>query len=321
MKKRIAILAHNIRAIDNPNGYRLQQYFPFFEQQGFDVVHITTGAPVPALVRALRTCDVVYVQRLLPGPVRRYLLKVFAKKIVFDLDDAIMYGTRKESTTRRRRFAAMVQLADAVLCGNSFLMEEARRYKTAGVHYVPTVVDATDYPVKNGAGAGTCVVGWIGSASTLRYLADIAGLFTSGAVQAPLKVVADKPPDMPNGSVIFEKWSGGREKELLLSFDIGLMPVRDDIWSRGKCGLKLIQYGASGLPSVSHPIGVSSDIIEDGENGFLRPDTEGWREAIERLISDAELRRRMGKKARAVVEERYSLQTWGPRVADLMDSL
>ncbi len=321
MKKRIAILAHSIRAIDNPNGYRLQQYFPFFEQRGFDVVHITTGAPVPALVRALRSCDIVYVQRLLPGPVRRYLLKAFARKIVFDLDDAIMYGTRKESTTRRRRFASMVQLADAVFCGNGFLMEEARQYKTAGVHYVPTVVDVTGYPVKNGPGAGPCVVGWIGSASTLRYLADIAGLFVSGALQNPFKVVADKPPDMPNGSVIFEKWSGEREKELLLSFDIGLMPVRDDVWSRGKCGLKLIQYGASGLPSVSHPIGVSNDIIEDGENGFLRQDADGWREAIERLTFDAELRKRMGRKARAVVEERYSLQTWGPRVAGLVDSL
>jgi MoxR-like ATPase len=84
---------------------------------------------------------------------------------------------------------------------------------------------------------------------------------------------------------------------------------------------KLIQYGASGLPSVSHPIGVSGDIIEDGENGFLRRDAEGWREAIERLIADAALRRRMGKKARAVVEERYSLAAWGPRVADLVDGL
>jgi glycosyltransferase involved in cell wall biosynthesis len=321
MKKRIAILAHNIRAIDNPNGYRLQQYFPFFEQRGFDVVHITTGVPVPALVRTLRTCDIVYVQRLLPGPVKRYLLKTFAKKIVFDLDDAIMYGTRKESTTRRRRFAAMVRLADAVFCGNRFLMEEAGRYRTTGIHYVPTVVDTAGYPVKDDTGAGPCVVGWIGSASTLRYLADVAALFTSGALRAPLKVVADKPPDMPDGSVIFERWSGEREKELLLSFDIGLMPVRDDIWSRGKCGLKLIQYGASGLPSVSHPIGVSGDIIEDGENGFLRRDAEGWREAIERLIADAALRRRMGKKARAVVEERYSLAAWGPRVADLVDGL
>jgi glycosyltransferase involved in cell wall biosynthesis len=85
--------------------------------------------------------------------------------------------------------------------------------------------------------------------------------------------------------------------------------------------LKLIQYGASGLPSVSHPIGVSNEIIEDGENGFLRRDADGWREAIERLTSDIDFRRRMGEKARAVVEEKYSLHTWGPRVAGLVDSL
>ena len=86
------------------------------------------------------------------------------------------------------------------------------------------------------------------------------------------------------------------------------MPVRDDVLSLGKCGLKLIQYAASGLPSISHPIGVSGEIIEEGENGFLRKDLEGWREALERLANNVDLRKRMGRKARLIAEERYSLE-------------
>jgi glycosyltransferase involved in cell wall biosynthesis len=99
------------------------------------------------------------------------------------------------------------------------------------------------------------------------------------------------------------------------------MPVRDDIWSRGKCGLKLIQYCASGLPSISHPFGVSREIIEEGQNGFLRQHIEEWREAIDRLKNDVALRKRMGRRARAIAEERYSLKVWGPRVAGMINSV
>jgi glycosyltransferase involved in cell wall biosynthesis len=108
---------------------------------------------------------------------------------------------------------------------------------------------------------------------------------------------------------------------MLLSFDVGIMPVRDDIWSRGKCGLKLIQYCASGLPAISHPFGVSREIIEEGQSGFLRQHIEEWREAIECLKNNAALRKRMGKRARAIAEERYSLEVWGPRVAGMIDGL
>ena len=320
-KKNILFFAHHIQAATNPNGYRIQQYFPYLEKRGFDVSHLTTKAGIPVLIRALRRADVVYVQRLLPDLLKRYLLKRFGKKIVFDFDDAIMYGTKKESRTRRRRFGSMVRLSDAAFCGNSFLMSEAKRYKRESVFYVPTVVNTADYPVKDHLSAEPSVVGWIGGASTLRYLSDIAPLFASPPRNTVFKIVADKPPAAMGELTFFEKWSGEKEKELLLSFDTGIMPVREDIWSRGKCGLKLIQYCASGLPSISHPFGVSREIIEEGESGFLRQHIGEWREAIERLNSDVSLRKRMGKRARAIAEERYSLEVWGPRVAGMIDSL
>jgi glycosyltransferase involved in cell wall biosynthesis len=321
MKKRILVFAHHIQAAVNPNGYRIQQYFPYFEKSGFEVSHLTTKAGLPALVQALRRADVVYVQRLLPNLVKRRILRTFGKKIIFDFDDAIMYGTSKESATRRRRFGSMTRLSDAVFCGNDFLVSEANKYRKEGVFYVPTVVDTADYPVKEHRLADPPVVGWIGGASTLRYLSDIAPLFASPPGNAVFKIVADKPFAIMGPRTVFERWSGEKEKEMLLSFDIGIMPVRDDIWSRGKCGLKLIQYCAAGLPSLSHPFGVSREIIEEGQSGFLRRDIEEWREAIDRLMHDVALRTRMGRRAREIAEERYSLRVWGPHAAAIADSL
>jgi glycosyltransferase involved in cell wall biosynthesis len=135
------------------------------------------------------------------------------------------------------------------------------------------------------------------------------------------KVVADKPLEGMKKGMIFERWDYDREKQSILSFDMGIMPVKDDIWSRGKCGLKLIQYMAAGLPSVTHPVGVTQDMIVDGYNGFLRNDAEGWKDAIERLQRDVDLRRRMGAVSRKMVEESYSLNIWGPRVAEILNGL
>lgn len=320
--KSILFFTHHIQPSANPGGYRIGQYFPFLEKRGFKVVNLTTRANTATLVRALRAADVVYVQRLLPGPARQFILRKFARKIVFDFDDAIMLGAKGENPVRRRRFMGMIRMASAVFCGNAFLKSEAVRYKSQGVFIVPTVVDTADYPVKTHSSlSDPFFVGWMGSASTLKYFVDLLPLFRSSHPATCFKVVADKQPELDEPSVSFERWGGDREKELLLSFDVGVMPVRNDLWSLGKCGLKLIQYASAGLPSLSHPIGVSSEIIEEGESGFLREDVEGWREALERLRLDNALRARMGKKARAIAEEKYSLRVWGPRVADLVSDL
>jgi glycosyltransferase involved in cell wall biosynthesis len=322
MKKSILFFTHHIQPSANPGGYRIGQYFPFIEKRGLRVAHLTSRANTATLVRAFRAADVVYVQRLLPGPARQLLLRKFARKIVYDFDDAIMFGSKGENPVRRRRFRGMVRMASAVLCGNAFLRSEAAQYKSQNVFVVPTVVDTADYPVKTHSPlSGSFIVGWMGSASTLKYFLDLLPLFRSSPPPTCFKVVADKRPEPAEPSVFFEQWSGEREKELLLAFDVGIMPVRNDLWSLGKCGLKLIQYASAGLPSVSHPIGVSTEIIEEGESGFLRKDVEGWKEALERLRLDTTLRARMGKRARAIAEEKYSLRVWGPRVADLVSDL
>lgn len=316
--KRIVFLTHA-----NPQGYRIQQYFPYLAKRGFEVELITTRTVFLKTLPAIRSAHAVYIQRLLFDPIKFALLRASAKRLIYDFDDAVMFGSKGISPTRVRKFRNMVSRADLVLAGNHFLLQEAKKYRKDNVFYVPTVVDINDYPVKTHNEKTQVIAGWIGSASTLKYL-DIIRLLIleerqsiSGVV---FKVIADRAPEI-KGDILFERWTKEREKDALLSLDIGVMPLSDDIWSKGKCGLKLIQYMATGLPSVTHPIGVTEEMIEDGVNGFLRSDIQGWRSAIEGLSRDVDLRRKMGMAAREVAADRYSLHVWGPRVSELIDSL
>ncbi|OPY00753.1 MAG: hypothetical protein A4E61_01883 [Syntrophorhabdus sp. PtaB.Bin184] len=321
--KKILFYTHNIFTKENPVGYRIQQYFPYLEERGFKVSLLTTKADFGTVLRTASRSDVVVVQRLLPSPMKLSLLKVFAKKMVYDFDDAVMYGSKGESATRRKRFAAIVRASKAVLCGNSFLMEEAGRYRDSGIHYMPTTVDIDEYPVKVHEERKTFVVGWIGTSSTLRYLDGIRELILSITEMEGLefRVIADRPFGVEKRGITFQRWNKEREKAMLLDLDMGIMPAEDDLWSRGKCGLKLIQYMAMGLPSLTNPVGVSKEIVTDGVNGFLRADMRGWEEAIGALGSDVALRRQIGAAARQTAVERYSLQLWGKRFAGIMDTL
>lgn len=316
--KRILFLTHR-----NPQGYRIQQYFPFLEARGFAVELCTTETAFPALLTRVRASDVVYIQRLLMNPLKLSMLRTLAKRLVFDFDDAIMYGPRGESATRRRKFARMVTASDVIFCGNRFLLSEAANYRSEGLFYVPTVVDTAEYPVKTHGPVPRPVTGWIGSSSTLKYLAGLEGLMGDLTENGTcsFEIVADRAPEVRAGGMVFKKWEKAKEKQLLLGFDAGIMPLTDDIWSRGKCGLKLIQYMASGLPSVTHPVGAAMEMIVEGANGFMRSDIEGWKDVLTRLAKDPELRKKMGRSARQTAEERYSLAVWGPKVAEIIDSL
>lgn len=323
--KRILFFTHDIFTPENPEGYRIHQYFPYLEKDRFEIELLTTKTNFANVLSSAKSADVVYLQRTLLNPFKFSMLRRCARILVYDFDDAVMYGTKGDSKTRRSRFARTVKHADAVFCGNIFLCNEAKRYRKDNVFYVPTVVDPDEYSTKLHTDKMPFVVGWTGSSSTSRYLEDIVELFEfcKNNKNIVFKFVADKPPnlDMTGENLLFEKWQKEKEKTCFLDFDIGIMPVRDDKWSQGKCGLKLIQYMAAGLPSITHPVGVANDMIEDGVNGFLREKTEGWRDAIELLSKDANRRTLMGRAARGVVEDRFSLKNWGPKVSEIISGL
>ena len=321
--KKILFFTHNIFTPENPEGYRIHQYFPYLEKIGFEIELLTTKEKFTQVLGCARSADVVYLQRVLLNPLKFSLLRMCAKKLVYDFDDAVMYGTKGESSTRRSRFAKVIRNTDAVFCGNGFLCEEAGRHRENNIYYVPTVVNTDEYPVKDHYQKTPFVVGWTGSGATLRYLLDMEELLISvfDPENINFKVIADRPLEIEAKGMVFEKWQKEKEKTALLDFDMGIMPVRDDVWSRGKCGLKLIQYMAAGLPSLTHPVGVAREMIENGVNGFLREGLDGWKDAVNELSGNVDLRKRMGKAAREFAEDKFSLQSWGPKVAEIINSL
>ncbi|WP_449042331.1 glycosyltransferase family 4 protein [Paracoccus sp. (in: a-proteobacteria)] len=256
------------------------------------------------------------------------LPEIHGRPVVFDYDDAIFHGyDQHRSLVVRllfgRKIDKSLKRADMVLAGNPYLAARAHAAGAARIEIVPTVVDITAYdPTDLALPDGMSRIGWIGTPSTwaqymlpmLPMLVDLAD--DHGAV---IRTVG-AGPEAKGRKLENLPWAENTESTLIHGMDIGLMPLDDTPWSRGKCGYKIIQYMACGLPVVASPVGVNSDIVEDGVTGFLASTPAEWRQAIARLLRDPELRRRMGRAGRRRVEERYSLQVWGPRVADLLHS-
>ncbi|MBI5598493.1 MAG: glycosyltransferase family 4 protein [Deltaproteobacteria bacterium] len=304
--------------------YRFLQYVPYLEKNGFSVESfiIPRGlAGRPGLFKSMRDFDVVFLQRKLLGAIEWMLLRRNAKRIVFDFDDAIMFRdsrkSEKSSAMRMRRFARTVAGADAVIAGNRYLGEWALKHNP-NTFEVPTSIDMERYVQKRPSpDDGVVTLGWIGSAVTLHYIEGMKEVFCEAHRQFPstrLKVVADRFFDCADMPVVKKQWNWDEEISDLHSFDVGLMPLTDDAWSRGKCGFKLLQCMAVGVASVASPVGVNSEIIRDGVNGFLAAKDNDWIRCLGLLIKDASLRKRLGVEARKTVIERYSVEKNAPRI-------
>lgn len=247
---------------------------------------------------------------------------------VYDLDDALFLGFPAEVNRRfqwvkqeARRCIACLRRARLVLAGNSFLAARSREYAER-VEVVPSCVDPQRQPLRAHAAAEVVTVGWIGSHTTaayLRSLLPVLGAINSGGIRARLLVVGgDTGVRQP--WIEHLPWSLESQAELLASFDIGVMPLTDTDWARGKCGYKILQYFAAGVPAIASPVGVTPELIGQ-ERGLLASTGDEWRSALEQLISDVEERRQRGAAARAFAERDYSYQRWAPEVAALLRSL
>jgi glycosyltransferase involved in cell wall biosynthesis len=329
--------------------YRMLQYLPWLEEAGIEC-HVApllddeylarrfaTGRVPLGRVAAgflkrmatLRSVDrfdlvVVYAELFpyLPGWVERLFLSPGIPYVV-DLDDAFFLrygeGSRIGGWLYRRKFHDLFAGSRLVIAGNEYLAAHARR-STGRVEVVPTVVDTTKYAPATGPGAGSAfTIGWIGSPSTAPYLEPLAGVlrpFTSGGSRV-LLVGAGREALRGVGAERRD-WSEDREVSDVREFDVGIMPLPDTPWARGKCGFKLIQYLACGVPAVASPVGVNAEIVADGVSGFLASTPLEWTQALERLRDDGALRQRLGDAGRASVERVFSLRTNGPRVAALL---
>jgi glycosyltransferase involved in cell wall biosynthesis len=300
--------------------YRVLQFLPFFETAGLRSVVLAPGAGGRA------DYAVCWIQKkLLPmlkvrGLARRH-------QLVFDFDDAVWTSEKGERSfvTRLRikaRLNYVLRKSALVLAGNDFLAAYARRHNQR-VMVVPTVLDTARYPPKQHGPGERLTLGWIGHSVNFRYLAALAPVLQQVARERPLRllVVADQDFALPGIQVENRRWAEESEVADILSMDVGLMPLADDEWTRGKCGFKAIQYMAAGVPAIASPVGMNRQLIADGVDGFLAADDAAWVRAITRLQGDVALRAAMGRTAREKIQAKYSLASWGPIVCGLFQDL
>lgn len=309
--------------------YRILQYLPRLEAAGLDCrVMKFPGSFMGSLrlLGILPAYDCVFVQKKrIHGPTLT-LLRKRARRIVYDFDDAVMYrdsfSRSPYSETRQKRFADMVRCSDHVIAGNSFLLEHALRINRNAT-LIPTSLDIGSIGVKSRlADAGRVVVGWIGSRATIGYLRMLKEVWEELGRRYPskveLKIVCDTFFDCGHIPVRKVAWTRETENDELRSMDIGVMPVTDDPWSQGKCGFKILQYFASGVPAVASPVGVNRDLVLHGVTGFQAAGREEWLAHLSRLVEDAALREKMGLAGRKLLEEGYTVDVNAPKLVAIL---
>lgn len=273
------------------------------------------------LAQAGRSRDLIVIEhQLFPyfPPLLELWLRLLGRRFVVEFDDAIYL-----TPFHRRKLATILRWARHVIVGNRFLAEFARPYNP-NLSIVPTVIDTDLYgPRTTYEDSPVPIIGWIGLPYNFPYLRGLGPALQRLRQRQPfiLNVVSGQDFQLDGMEVRFRPWSYQTEPEEVRSFDIGIMPLEDTEWCRGKCGFKLLQYMGAGVPAVASPVGVNADILRDGENGYLAHTQEEWVEKLSRLCQDPGLRARIGRAARHTVKENYSLNIWAPKLAELFTSV
>jgi glycosyltransferase involved in cell wall biosynthesis len=276
------------------------------------------------MLPTLATVDFVFIHREcapIGPPLFEWLIAiVFRKKIIYDFDDAIWLP----NTSEQNRVVSILKwhikvhsicaLSYKISGGNLYLCDYAYKYNRNIVHN-PTTIDTEAvhnpklFPKTN---SNMIVIGWTGSHSTLKYLNKMEGILQEIEQKyenVQFTVIANEPPQLELKRMVFKPWSKETEIADLAHFDIGIMPLTDDIWSRGKCGFKALQYMAMEIPTVASPVGVNTTIIDHGVDGLLCQSGADWLKSLEELIQNPNLRNRLGKQGREKVIRNYSVRS------------
>ncbi len=331
--------------------FRFYQYLPHLQQQGIDVtvamlldarytrdlnadrrrrlapILLAYGRRLRALLRS-RRFDVLWLEGELWPRLPAWgeaLLWRLGIPYVVDYDDAIFhrYDHHPNALYRAllgRKIDAVMRRAALVSAGNDYVGDRARRAGARRVEYLPPAVDLDRYAVAPPARNPVFTIGWIGTRTSSAYLPlvqpALADLCRNG--RARLVLVGSGPVDLGSIPVEVRAWSAETEVADIQSFDVGIMPLPDNPITRGKSGLKLVQYMACGRASVASPVGVNTRIIQDGKTGFLASTSDGWIKALNALAENEDRRRAMGEAGRSDVESQYSVQVTTPRLAALL---
>lgn len=329
--------------VSGPRGassrYRIFQFLPAIQAAGYShCIHLPPTDPGQGLGRIVTSwrdqrtirdlaaqSQLSFVQkRLLPERLVTALAR--SGRLMFDFDDAIFTsptGARSAHASRRveRRLHAVLAAADVVVTGNRYLAEYAAPHARR-VTVLPTVVDTDRYPARQHGSRERTLIGWIGHSVNHPYLAAMQPLLQRLAATQKFRllIVSDKDLLLPGIEVENRRWSEASEVADILDMDIGIMPMPDDPWSRGKCGLKALQYMAAGVPVVCAAVGANVDIVRNGVDGFAATTDADWQKGLGELCASVELRAAMGTSARARVLAEYSMHSATPILLELIKS-
>jgi glycosyltransferase involved in cell wall biosynthesis len=325
--------------------YRIEQWLPYLKGQGIAVdlmpfadealmrhLHKPGRRAIKAVAGASRFArrfvdvaaaaryDAVLIHRAaaLAGPaLLERLVSLSGKPMIFDFDDAIFLLHTTEANRHfgwlkfPRKTSTICRLSAHVVAGNSHLADYARRYNSR-VTVIPSSVDTGRYTLANKRrSCERVVIGWMGSSTSQTHLemfADALGTVTARR-DVELRVISDREPVLPGVRFTWRRWSAATEVDDLAQFDIGIMPMPDDDWARGKCAMKALLYMSVGVATVCSAVGANCDLIRHGENGFLAATNEDWRDHLDALIASAELRERLGAAGRQTIEQNYSAES------------
>jgi len=273
--------------------------------------------------------DLVFVHRE-AYPFTCILEKFFrylTKKMIYDFDDALFLPNVSDSNKligflkNTSKPVEMIKMSNTVIAGNNFLKDFAARFNK-NVSVIPTPIDTVKFSPAGGKAAGrNVVIGWIGSATTVKYLdllSDVAQALLKKYLNLEFLIIGGTWDKVRSQRITCRPWSLEAEVSDLRSFDIGIMPLTDDDWSRGKCAFKLIEYMSVGIPVVASAVGMNKEVVSDGVNGFLASHENEWIDKLSALIENRDLRLRIGSDARRTIEKEYSLKTWGPKFIQLL---
>ena len=324
--------------------YRFEQYIQYLEEKGYpssfsyllnehdDAIFYVPGHYFGKLLILLKAVSkrfaevffkklppLVFVQRESFMLGSAFFEKRFARRsrLIFDFDDSIWLqqvseGNKKLAFLKNAgKTKEIIRAAHLVIAGNEYLASYAKNYNPR-VIIIPSTIDTDKYVKKEITAKENIVIGWSGSFSTIAHFESaveaLQVLKNKYGSRLSFMVIGDPAYHNEQLSIKGLPWSAATEVEDLHRFDIGIMPLPDDEWTRGKCGMKGLQYMAAGIPTVMSPVGVNKEIIRDGENGFLAKSTEEWIEKLSRLIESLELRKKFSINGRETVEIKYSVE-------------
>ncbi len=305
---------------------RIEQYLPGWKREGIEceIAHLPR-MPFARwrLFSHAGEFDGVLLHKKMMNPWDAHFLRRSSRWIAYDFDDAIMYkpeAADRDDRRRLRAFRRTVHLADLVIAGNAYLAEHARAY-TSNVQIIPTALDTKTYAGQaRPAPDGTIRLVWIGGKATLAYLRQISPALEQTGDRFPnvaIRIVCNTFFELRHLRVERRQWSLHEQTTDLVSSDIGLAPLPDNRYTRGKCGFKILQYAAAGLPTVASPVGVNTQYVQHGVTGFHATTVSEWVDTMAQLIRDEQLRAKMGQAARAGAND-YDSSNVGRRLVAIL---